>query len=377
MAHVVLVGALPESLSNFRGDLIRAIISAGHDVTAMASPASKNTIKYIESFGAVFRPFHVHRNSLSPYRDVRTLLALHTAFSLLKPDVVLAYTIKPVIWGGLALRVLADVRFFALITGLGFAFQGHGWVRDILKLVVAWMYRASLSRASGVIFQNSDNREFFISHNLASAPKCHVVGGSGVDVSHFVFSTFPATPQVFLLISRLLMEKGLYEYVLAARIVKQAYPEAICQLLGPEDPSPDQIPIEEVKAWDKAGDIQYLGESPDVRPFIANCHIYVLPSYHEGMPRTVLEAMAMGRPILTTDVPGCRETVVPGENGFLVPKADAAALAERMIWFIENRDQWHRMGLASRRMAEERFDVHKVNAQMLNIMGLTAECSVG
>jgi glycosyltransferase involved in cell wall biosynthesis len=170
----------------------------------------------------------------------------------------------------------------------------------------------------------------------------------------------------------LLCEKGLREYAQAARLVKQRFPNAVFRLVGPPDTSPDGIPLAEVRVWQAQGWVEYLGETKDVRPFLSDCHIFVLPSYHEGMPRTVLEAMAVGRPILTTDVPGCRETVVPGENGYLVPRSDAKALAERITWFIENRVKWACMGQASRRMAVERFDVHKINAEMLRIMGLTA-----
>jgi glycosyltransferase involved in cell wall biosynthesis len=193
------------------------------------------------------------------------------------------------------------------------------------------------------------------------------VAGSGVDLSYFSEAEFPESAPTFLCIARLLGEKGLREYAQAAQIVKQRYPKAEFRLLGPADPSPDRISLDEVNTW---GTIEYLGDTNDVRPYLAVCHILVLPSYHEGMPRTVLEAMATGRPILTTNAPGCKKTVVQGENGFLVPFRDAEALAERMIWFIEHRDQWQRMGQVSRRMAEERFDVHKINAQLLRIMKL-------
>ena len=189
-------------------------------------------------------------------------------------------------------------------------------------------------------------------------------------LNKFTVAPLPEEGMVFLTIGRLLGGKGFREYAMASCLVRKRYPDAVFRIVGPTDPSPDGISLDEVQQWQNEGTIQYLGETRDVRPFIAACHVYVLPSYHEGMPRTVLEAMAMGRPILTTDVPGCRETVVSGENGYLVPKADAGALAERMMWFIENRNQLERMGRASRSMAEERFDVRKVNAKILRIMGL-------
>lgn len=373
MAHVVLIGALPESLTNFRGDLISALISAGHRVTAMAAPADPDQIKAIESLGASFRPFPIYRNGLNPWRDVQTLLNLRSAIRELKPDVVLAYTIKPIVWGGYALSGINGVRFFAMIEGAGYAFQPGGIRRRILTHLVMFLYRTALRKAEQVVFLNKDNESSFLQLGIVGRSQSIIVNGTGIDLQHFAAEEFSSGSIVFLTISRLLGEKGLREYAQAARLVKQRYPDAVFRLLGPPDPSPDGVPLEEVQGWHSEGAVEYLGAAHDVRPFIADCHVYVLASYHEGMPRTVLEALAMGRPILTTDVPGCRETVLPGENGYLVPKANAEALAERMIWFIEHRDQWQRMGQASRRIAEERFDVHRVNADMLRIMDLNVK----
>lgn len=370
LSRVVIIGALPESLSNFRGELIRALVEAGHQVTAMATPASHEQIAAINALGVDFCSFPVQRNGLNPVKDLQTLSALHTALRQLKPDVVLAYTIKPVVWAGLALRGISAPRFFALITGLGFAFQEHGFLRKMLSALITWLYRLSLGRSDRVIFQNPDNLDLFVVRHIVAKEKCALVHGSGVDLSRFAVAQFSGGPPVFLAIGRLLGEKGFREYAQAARMVKVRHPEAVFRLVGPTDPSPDCIPLEEVNQWQAEGCIEYLGSTKDVRPFIADCHVFVLPSYHEGMPRTVLEAMSMGRPILTTDVPGCRETVILGENGWLVPKADAEALAKRMIWFMEKRDQWQCMGQRSRQMAEERFDVHKINHELVEIMGL-------
>ncbi len=368
MAKIVLIGALPESLTIFRGDLIRSLVGAGHEVTAMATPAENAQIEHIEALGARFRSYPVRRSGLNPLTDIVTLFALRKAFRELDPDVVLAYTIKPIIWSGIAIGRLSKTRFFALVTGLGFAFQGRTLFHRILRSVATFLYRTALRRAEAVIFQNIDNQKTFIELEIVSQSKTYVVNGSGVDTNRFARVAFSPGPPTFLLIARLLSEKGLREYAAAARLLKERHPEAICQLVGPLDPSPDGITLEEITDWQTRGDIRYLGDTRDVRPYIAGCDIYVLPSYHEGMPRTVLEAMAMGRPILTTDVPGCRETVEPGTNGYLVPKGDANALAERMSWFIEHADQWESMGQASRRMAEQRFDVRRINQEMMRII---------
>lgn len=368
--HIVVIGAYPQSLSNFRGDLIKALLAQGHRVTAMSAPATEDEVGPILDMGAQHRPFPVERAGLNPIKDVQTLLALRRTFADLKPDLVLAYTVKPVIWSGIALAsARSPARFFALITGLGFAFEGKTLGRRTVQAVVKELYRRSLRRAETVVFQNADNRDAFVSNGIVAAECCAVVNGSGVDTDRFATTPLPETGARFLLIARLLGDKGLREYAAAAAIVREEHPEAEFHLVGPPDGSPNAIPLREVERWHQEGTVIYHGAADDVRPHIAACHVYVLPSYHEGMPRSVLEAMAMGRPILTTDIPGCRQTVVPGKNGWLVPKADATALAERMTWFLDHRVTWQEMGQQSRRMAEDLFDAKSVNADMLRIMG--------
>ena len=372
MANIVLVGALPESLINFRGDLLDALVLAGHQVAAMAADTSSEVLTQLEEKGVNFCGYSVQRNGLSPSKDLDTLLALARQFRRLDPDIVLSYTIKAVIWSGIALMAKRRTRFFALITGLGYAFQDNaGWKRKVITGLASFLYWMALSRAEKVIFQNYDDLDVFVSKHIVKRSKCDVVNGSGVNLLRFREILPPKRGIVILTIGRLLGEKGFREYAQAARLVKAQYPEVIFQLIGSFDSSPNGINAEELEFWQKQGWVDYLGSVRDVRPYLQNCHIFVLPSfYREGLPRTIIEAMAIGRPILTTDNVGCRETVIPGENGYLVPKANAAALAERMIWFIENRDQWGRMGKRSRELVEEKFDVHKVNAQLMEIMKL-------
>jgi glycosyltransferase involved in cell wall biosynthesis len=371
MAHVVIVGPV-WSLEHFRGELIRELVALGHRVTAMSAPSDPDQVNRLRALGADFRQFPIERNQVTPTQDVVTCFALRAAFAHLKPDVVLAYTVKSVIWSGLALRGKREARFVALINGLGFAFQGRGPLRKGLTHLTTSLYRASLRRAIAVIFQNRDNLETFVSRRIVDGTRCHVVNGSGVRLDYFVEARLPDGPPRFLMMARLLSEKGLREYSRAARRVLARHDDAAFQLLGWQDASPDAVPLQEVLGWQRDGVLTYLGETDDVRPVLAACHVFVLPSYHEGMPRSVLEALATGRPILTTDVPGCRDTVVAGDNGYLVPKADSDALAERMIWFLDHRDQWARMGQASRRLAETRFDVRTINTELLRILDLPA-----
>lgn len=365
----IVIGTLPSSLYNFRGLLLKRINYSSSILLALASGATTEEVKKIEALGAKYIDYPVSRSGLIPVQDFKTFKTLRNIFKKENPNVVLAYTIKPIIWGGLAARVKPDCRFYALVTGLGFAFQRGSWKKNLLMKLVIFLYKMSLKNAEKVIFQNRENRQAFVDLGIVSEHKTVVVNGSGVDVSHFDVKPLPKAP-VFLLIARLLGDKGIREYIEAADIVKQQYPNMVFQLVGPEDPSPDGISLEELAELNKNCLVDYLGATKDVRPFIENSSVFVLPSYHEGLPRTVLEAMSTGRPILTTDVPGCRETVINGYNGWLVEKANAAQLAKKLIWFIEHPEQIEPMGLASRKMAEDKFDVHKVNARMLEIMGL-------
>ena len=368
-----IIGAFPSSLINFRGDLIRAAAEQGFDVSAMAAPGDLMTAQQLESEGVQYRTYPVQRNGLNPTADLTTYWQLCRAFREIRPDIALAYTIKPVIWGGIASRKVKSSRFFALITGLGFAFQHGGISKKIFCMSICMLYRFALKNAEGVIFQNHNDRDTFIERGIVPAAKCHIVHGSGVNTEIFSASRLPDGPPRFLVIARLLGDKGIREFHAAAQIVRRSFPSAEFEIVGPEDRTRNGIPIQEIQEWHDAGTIHYSGSTSDVRPFISKCHVYVLPSYYlEGLPRTLLEALAMGRPILTTDAPGCRETVEAGVNGFLVPKKNAEALAERMIWLIENRDQWQAMGNSSRRIAEEKFDVRKINAEMFRIMGLGA-----
>jgi glycosyltransferase involved in cell wall biosynthesis len=367
---IFIVGAYPDSVCGFRGHLISKVISTGHCVTVMTAFASAEVQREIRALGAEYLSYPIERNGTNPWKDLGTKSFLSKTFVKHQPDLILAYTIKPIIWGGIAARSIPNCGFSALVTGLGYAFQRRTFKQRLLCHLTTNLYRYSLRRANNVIFQNVDNLNEFVSRKIIPNTKCRIVPGSGVSLSHYKQVPVPDGNILFLLIARLLKEKGIREYVEAAKIVKKQFPTSRFLLVGPSDTSPDGIPIEQIKNWDGEGLIEYCGATNDVRPYLNDCHVFVLPSYHEGMPRTVLEAMATGRPILTTDVCGCRETVENGKNGWLVPKGDAHALADRMIWFLENSNQLAAMGAKSRSIAAQKFDVNIVNDQMLKILGI-------
>lgn len=368
--RVLIIGAYPNSIIGFRGQLIKKFVDSGHQVLVMTAIADQSVIVEVNNIGAEFLAYDVQRNGLNPIEDIRTCWQLAKAIREYKPNKILAYTIKPVIWGGLAAKLVSKADFYALITGLGYAFTKGSFLRNIVNTIVKYLYRFTLWNAKGIVFQNEDNKQVFIKERIVSRLKTHRVFGSGVNLTHFAHTPLPKGDTTFLLIARLLGDKGIREFIAAARLVKQQYPETIFQLLGPEDSSPDRIPMSEVRKAEEEGVIQYLGETKNVLPYLANCHVFTLPSYHEGLPRTVLEAMAVGRPILTTNTCGCRDTIINNQNGFLVPIKDEIALASKMVWFIENRPFWEGMADASRKFATQLFDVEQVNSEISEIMGL-------
>jgi glycosyltransferase involved in cell wall biosynthesis len=234
------------------------------------------------------------------------------------------------------------------------------------------MYGFALAKVDKVFFQNRDDEHLLADLGvLSKETPAVVINGSGVDLSYYDVATLPAGQPTFLMICRLLGDKGVREYAAAASILRERQSPVCFRLVGWIDQNPDSIAPSELDEWVQDDDVEYLGYLDDVRPAIANSSVYVLPSYREGTPRTVLEAMAMGRPIITTDAPGCRETVIDGENGFLVPVKSVDALVEAMQRFIDNPELAIEMGRRSREIAEEKYDVHKVNAVMLREMGIT------
>lgn len=360
-----LIGAESDSLLNFRGELLKSLVSSNFDTYTLSNHLSKTQIKELKSMKVKGQETPFSRAGLNPISDVITFLSLVKKYITIGPDIILAYTIKPIIWGGLASR-LFKADFYALVTGLGFAFQGDSFKRKFLTKLVAFLYKIALKNSKGVIFQNTDNRDVFVSKGVVELSKTYIVNGSGVDLENYNVENFPNSNIRFLCIARLLGEKGLREYAEAAKIVKNKFPDVEFNLVGPEDSSPDAIFLNEVDSWSDY--INYKGSTDDVRPYIKDSHVYVLPSYHEGLPRSTLEAMSMGRPVLTTNAVGCKETVEEGINGFKVPVKSSGALAKKMIWFIENSGQIGKMGIESRKMVEGKFDVHKVNKEMLKIM---------
>ncbi len=369
--RVVVVAGLAESLVNFRGPLLNAMVDAGHEVVACAPGSPEDVVAALAEMGVAYQEIFLERTGTNPVSDMMTVHSLRKLFGQLHPDCALFYTIKPVIYGSLAAGYASVPKVFSMISGVGYAFGDSSLRQRLIRLPVQALYRRALRRNEAVFFQNPDDRELFIKGGLVDdSERTILVNGSGVDLAYYREAPPVADRIVFLLIARLIRDKGIYEYVEAARQVKRCYPNIIFRLVGPFDSNPSAISQTTVEQWHEEGVIEYLGKTKDVRPYIANCSVYVLPSYREGTPRSVLEAMAMARPIITTDAPGCRETVIDGKNGYLIPVKDVDGLAEALERFIVAPELIPSMGEESRKIAVEKYDVRKVNDTILRTMGL-------
>ncbi|KRW82124.1 glycosyltransferase family 4 protein [Marinobacter sp. P4B1] len=373
MKTFLLIASFPDSLIKFRGPLLRALVAKGLDVHVAAPDLADvpDIRTELEALGITLHDISLKRTGTNPVADLATVAELWRLMRRIRADYVLGYTIKPVIYGSMAAWLANVPNRFALVTGLGYAFTGDAsGKRGLLRKLIQRLYRFGLSKSRKVFFQNPDDEALFRQLGLlpADIPSC-VVNGSGVDVADYALAPLPEKPS-FLLIARLLGDKGVREYAQAARKVKAQYPDAVFRLVGWIDDNPDAISQQELDGWVNTGTVEFLGKLADVRPAIADCNVYVLPSYREGTPRTVLEAMAMGRPVITTDAPGCRETVTDGDNGFLVPVKAVDELAAAMVKFIENPELVAGMGERSRLVAEQKYDVHRVNEFMLGEMGV-------
>ena len=374
----LIVASFPVSILRFRGALIAAIQQAGFEIHIAAPEFNEYSEErdQLESLGYIVHDIPMQRTGTDPIADSKTLIALYCLMRAIKPDYMMAYTIKPVIYGSLAAKMARVPHRFALITGLGYAFQGtdeQGYKKSNLQRIMHKLYSVALASTHKVFFQNPDDEALFRSMNIIKPNTLtKVVNGSGVDISEYSVQPFPLTDDKpspkFLLIARLLGDKGVREYAQAAQLIKAKYPQVQFDLVGSIDSNPSAISQYELDNWLSTGLFNYWGRVKDVKPAIAASSIYVLPSYREGTPRTVLEAMAMGRPIITTDAPGCRETVIDGYNGYLVPVKSVDELVVAMESFILKPELIASMGRASRTLVTEKFDVNSVNKTMLEAM---------
>lgn len=372
--RVLVLSSMAQSLLNFRGQLLAAMVGEGHEVVACAPDRDPVVEARLAAMGIRFAQTKMSRAGSNPLLDLNTLAEYMELILKERPGVILAYTQKPIIYGGLACRLAGGCRFYALISGLGYVFSPAAKHRRLLRTLVRKLYSLALKRAQAIFVFNSDDRPELLRQGIVNKWQNVVqVPGSGVDLNHFRAEPVRPGPPTFLMIARLMRDKGLQQYVDAARIVRRHYPDVRFHLIGKfEEANPTGISRAELDEWLQEGAITFLGATDDVRPYLAEASVFVLPSfYREGLPRTILEAMASGRAIVTTDMPGCRDPIEHGVNGFLVRPESSEDLAAALLRFVEKPELIEQMGRASRKIAEARYDVRMVNAQLLATMRLS------
>lgn len=366
--RILVIASYAPSLINFRGPMISDLIAAGYNVFAASPDIDDETHKKIIALGATPIEAQLARKGLNPIADLSYCYDLYKIIKNQKIDLILSYTAKPNIWGAIAGK-MAGIKSISMLTGLGIAFTPDGnWKPKISALIIKKLYALATSFNSKVVFQNQDDMIDFIKEKCLTKPeKAVLVNGSGVDLTHYMPAPMPEKP-IFFMISRIIASKGVRDYANAAIKILKKRNDCRFILLGVTDNGHDAIPLEEIAQWQKDG-LEYHGPVLDIRIFMKSCSIYVLPSYREGTPRSVLEAMAMRRPIITTDAPGCRETVQNGCNGYLVPVNDVDKLVIAMEKLADNPQKRDEMGAESLKIAIEKYDVVKINAILTDMIG--------
>lgn len=365
---LMVISPKNKTVFNFRGELIKEFIKKGYEV--IVTGPNNDFEEDILKLGAKLVVVPFIKDKIGIKGDLKYQSLLERVMKEEKPDIIFSYTIKPVIYGSLAAKTCGIKRVYPMITGLGRLYTIDNIKTKILRFITKILYKKAFKNCEKVIFQNYDDMELFVKHKYLPKEKCEKIDGSGVNMQRFVCTPMPETP-VFLMVSRIIKEKGVLEYLNAAEKVKRIYPCARFMLLGGFDNSFGAIKKEEIEHYIEDEIVEFPGEVKDVAPILKETSVFVLPTYYrEGIPRTILEAMACGKPILTTDWVGTKEAVENGKNGFLVPIKDVDALAEKMIYIIENYEKMQCMGNESYRICKEKFDVDIINKKMIDIMKL-------
>ena len=377
MKKIVLIGTVASSFLIFRANLIQVLLKQQHVVYAFISEYKEEELSKIEALGAIPITYESNRGGINPLADTKATYALFKKIKEIAPDLVFSYFSKPVIFGTLAAKLAKVPRVIGMLEGLGYAFtaqpEGLSKKAQLIKSIQVLLYKIALPQLDKIIFLNPDDQKDLLETYHIKVKQVDVLGGIGLDLDEYNYQPIDTTdlPISFLFIGRMLKEKGIHDFISAAKIVKQIYPEIQFTVLGAIDSSnPGALQQSELDRLVSLNIINYPGQVDNVQKWIADSHVFVLPSYREGVPRSTQEAMAIGRAVITTDVPGCRETVVDGINGFLVEKWNPQALAEKMIYFIEHPEEIAIMGYESYKIAQDKFDAHKVNKRLIDMLGL-------
>lgn len=367
---IALIGTSAPHVFLFRFELIKDLVTRGHEVYVFATDFNPSERKKITDVGAFPMDYDFNRTGLNPLNDLLNTLKLAQALKKLAPDLVFSYFVKPLVFGTLAAKIAGVKRRLGMLEGLGYAFIDRP-VRPAMKVVLlrriqVLLYRLVMPLMERIIFLNPDDPRDLVERYKIKTHRVSVLGGIGLNLDQYTYTKPDLKEFSFIFVGRLLAEKGIHEYVAAARSVRRQYPDVKFYVLGGlDEANPGGLNKAELDSLVQEGVISYPGHVTNVCDWLARSSVFVLPSYREGVPRSTQEAMAVGRPVITTDVPGCRETVESGVNGFLVEPWSTTALTEKMIYFLQNPDQVEVMGLQSLRLAQEKFDVSKVNVKLI------------
>lgn len=371
---IVMIGTTAACFYGFRAELIKILKSNNIAIYAFTTDQDKIELEKIKILGAIPVIYQLNRGGLNPLMDILATYKLAQQIKKLQPDLVFSYFTKPVIYGTLAAKFVKVPKIIGMLEGLGYTFtdqpNGQSPKTKLIKAIQTFLYKLALPKLDHLIFLNKDDLNDLITKNNIQVKQAYVLGGIGLDLSQYNYTPANSSlPLKFLFIGRLLKEKGIHDFIAAAKIVKSKFPETVFTILGGVDEANlGALTKNELNQYIENELIEYPGHVSNIPEWIKNSSVFVLPSYREGVPRSTQEAMAIGRPVITTDVPGCRETVIDGVNGFLVPKWNAEVLAEKMIYFIEHPEQIRVMGDASCKIAQEKFDADKVNQRLLEIL---------
>ncbi len=368
--RIALVTSQAFSIGNFRGPLIREWVARGDTVFAFAPDYDDNSRAAVRELGAHPVDFVLERAAIRPLQDLLSTVRLARAFRELHVDSVLSYFVKAVIYGSLAARLAGVKNVYAMIEGAGYVFsdvsEGSGLGRRLLRTVVVALYRFALRGVRRVLFLNNDDLQLFVEAGMVKPEQTYLLGAIGVELDRFVPVALVTNPVTFILVGRMLKHKGVEDFVQAAARIREHFPQARFLLVGSPDANPSSVDEVTLRNWCDRGLVEWVPHVDDVRPWLARASVFVLPSwYREGVPRSIQEAMAMGRPVVTSDMPGCRDTVEHGVSGFLVPPRDLDALVQALERFLLHPDLVQRMGRESRSRAEQHFDVNAANARLL------------
>ena len=366
-SRIMILSSYTPSLFWFRADMMKDMISKGCTVIAIGQESEEKWKSKFFEIGVEYSSIFVVRNEINPINDLKSFISIYKCLRKYKPDKLFVYQAKTIIYGATAARLLGIKNIYILFAGLGSILRGNSLFAGLIKLIVKTQYFIVCKFEKKVFFQNKDDLAVFINNNIVNDKKTVIINGSGVNLEKFIPTPLPKVTS-FLFVGRLLKDKGIIEYLEACKIVKKTHSNVRCLLVGPFDSNPTAITEQELHKYIDEKVIEYMGETSDVRPYLNACCVFVLPSYHEGTPKSILEAMATERAIITTDAPGCRETVINNISGFLVPVNNIEVLAEKMIYLIEHPDVLRSMAKKSLELCKEKYDVVKVNNSILNEM---------